>query len=476
MLVGEVVAGRYELEELVGSGGMSSVYRAHDRVLDRRVAIKLLHERYARDEDYLERFRREARAAAQLSHPNIVTVIDRGETEGRPFIVFEYVDGETLKGVVESAAPMPVRDAIELALQIAGALAFAHARGVVHRDVKPQNVLLDGDGRAKVTDFGIARSLDLDAGVTQTGTVLGTSDYMAPEQAMGERASARSDVYSLGAVLFELLTGEVLFPGETFMSVALKHASEPPPSVLELRPDCPVRVAAAVDRCLAKDPEERFASMGELVGELEACLLDLETRGEEDATLIVAPPRRPHPAVREPRRRSWVPALVLGLGLPALAVIVAVLVVERDSIRNVLPFVSKPVTVKAVGTYDPLPGDGAENDYLVRRATDGNTHTAWSTEFYASWFKKGVGLVLRTPKSEQLTEMTVKTDRRGFVARIKAGPSSAGPWTSVSPLETVRRQETFDLDLGGRSYRFYLVWLKLPNAGTGRVMEVTARA
>src|ERR687886_1883226 len=162
-LVGEVIAGRYELEELVGTGGMSSVYRARDRLLERDVALKILHDQYSRDESYVERFRREARAVAQLSHPNIVTVIDRGEEGGRQFIVFEYVDGENLKELVDRTGPLPVRRAVELALQIARGLAFAHEHGLVHRDVKPQNVLLNGDGRAKVTDFGIARSLDVES-------------------------------------------------------------------------------------------------------------------------------------------------------------------------------------------------------------------------------------------------------------------------------------------------------------------------
>ncbi|HEV8686904.1 MAG TPA: protein kinase, partial [Gaiellaceae bacterium] len=235
----EVIGGRYELEELVGSGGMSSVYRAHDKLLERKVALKILHERYGEDDEYVERFRREARAVAQLAHPNIVTVIDRGEDGGRQFIVFEYVDGENLKQIVEREGPLALDEVVSFGLEIARGLAFAHEHGIVHRDVKPQNVLLNGDGHAKVTDFGIARTLDVEKGVTQTGTVLGTSDYIAPEQASGQAVSRETDVYSLGVVLFELLTGRVPFTGESFVAVALQHVNEPPPSVLERRPETP---------------------------------------------------------------------------------------------------------------------------------------------------------------------------------------------------------------------------------------------
>ena len=244
-MVGESIAGRYELEELAGTGGMSSVYRARDTLLERHVALKLLHEYHGADAESIERFRREARAVAQLSHPNIVTVIDRGEDGDRQFIVFEYVDGENLKELVAREGALPVRRALELAIQVGEGLACAHEHGVVHRDVKPQNVLLNGDGRAKVTDFGIARSLDVDHGMTLTGTVIGTSSYIAPEQASGRSVDERTDIYSLGVVLFELLTGDVPFPGESFVAVAMRHVHEAPPSVLELRPGRPAAGGAA---------------------------------------------------------------------------------------------------------------------------------------------------------------------------------------------------------------------------------------
>src|SRR6202008_541038 len=219
---------------------MSTVFRARDRQLDRLVAIKILHERYVEDPEYVERFRRGARAGARLSHPNIVTVIDRGGEGGRPFInrgdegarqyiVFEHVEGENLKELVTRTGRMSPRRALELVIPVADGLAFAHEHGLVHRDVKPQNVLLSSEGEVKVTDFGIARSLDVEHGVTQTATVLGTSEYLAPEQASGEPVSPATDEYSLGVVLCELRTGEVPFTGENFVDVALRHVNEPPP-------------------------------------------------------------------------------------------------------------------------------------------------------------------------------------------------------------------------------------------------------
>src|SRR5690242_18940205 len=310
---GDLIAGRYELEELVGSGGMSDVFRARDNQLDRRVAIKILHGRYAGDPEYLERFRTEARSVARLSHPNIVTVIDRGDDDGRQYIVFEHVDGENLKELVVRTGRLPVRRAVELALAVADGLSFAHDHGLVHRDVKPQNVLVSREGEVKVTDFGIARSLHMEHGVTQTGTVLGTGEYLAPEQASGKPVSPATDVYSLGVVLRELLADDVPFDGENVVAVALCHVNEPPPPLRERQPDVSPRLDAAVQRALAKDPARRFPSMNAFAKELRACLAEAE--GEQAppppqdflAMTVVTPPA-PAPSRAPARRRSRPPA------------------------------------------------------------------------------------------------------------------------------------------------------------------------
>jgi eukaryotic-like serine/threonine-protein kinase len=478
-VVGELIVGRYELEELVGSGGMSNVFRAHDRLLERTVALKILHEQYTRDEDYVERFRREARAVAQLTHPNIVTVIDRGEQDGRQFIVFEYVDGQNLKER-SAGGPLDPREAIQLALQVAHALSFAHARGLVHRDVKPQNVLLNDDGQAKVTDFGIARSLDVH-GVTQTGTVLGTSDYIAPEQARGQKVDPKTDIYSLGVVLYELLTGEVPFSGDNFVAVAMRHVSEPAPSVLEHRPDCPLRLDLAVQRAMAKDPDDRFASMDELCAELDACLAEVAGRDGEGATMIVPPQPRPRRAGPRRERRPFPVGIALIVLLAALLVAGgAYLLLTNDSAKKALHVSStpsKPVALKGIGAYDPPPGDNSEHDSEAPNATDGNSSSAWSTEEYQNFTKPGVGLVLRAPRGVALAKVEVASIGSDFDAQIKAGNSPEGPFTVVSGgFQPVGRSKSFSVDTNGKKYRYYVVWLKLPfDGGQARISEVRAK-
>jgi len=472
-VVGELIAGRYELEKLVGSGGMSNVFRAHDRLLERTVALKILHEQYTRDEDYVERFRREARAVAQLAHPNIVTVIDRGEQDGRQYIVFEFIEGENLKEIV-ARGPVPVRDAIGLTLQVARALSFAHERGLVHRDVKPQNVLLNEDGQAKVTDFGIARSLDVH-GVTQTGTVLGTSDYIAPEQARGQKVNPRTDIYSLGAVLYELLTGDVPFAGDNFVAVAMRHVNEPAPSVLDHRADCPLRLDLAVRRAMAKDPADRFESMDDFVIELEACLAEVDGRSDEGATMIVPPARPRRQRVTRARRAPGATTLLL-VGVIAAAIAVGgFLLLRGDGAPNVLPgkHSSKPVRLLGIGAEDPA-GDG-EHDEEAGNATDHDPTSYWTTQDYRSFDKAGVGVVLDAGRPVALGRMTVTSDLGGFPATIRASGNPVSGFTAVSGKQEVGSRTMFHVDTHGKDYRYYEVWLQLPNGGRAHVNEVTAR-
>jgi eukaryotic-like serine/threonine-protein kinase len=490
---GDLIADRYELEELVGTGGMSSVFRAHDRQLERRVALKVLHEHYAADPEYLERFRREARAVARLSHPNIVTVIDRGDDDGRQFIVFEYVEGENLKELVLRSGRLPVRRALELALDTADGLAFAHDHGLVHRDVKPQNVLLSREGEVKVTDFGIARSLHVDHGVTQTGTVLGTGEYLAPEQASGKPVSAATDVYSLGVVLWELLAGDVPFVGENFVAVALRHVNEPAPSLRERRPDVTPRLEAAVAQALAKDPAHRFPSMTAFAKELRACLAEVEGEPapppEDDVALTVirppahAPPRVParrrrsRPPARPRRRRPWAYVL-LALAVAGAAFAVVVLIGRVGNDNGTAGDGGSGSTVKLHGLsgYDPQ-GDRVEHNELAGSATDGDTLTSWTTETYGSeefgGLKTGVGLVLAAGRSVKLAQLMVKTPTPGFTAEIEAGDSPTGGFTPDSPPHTVEDTTTFTLD--GHSAAYYVVWItKLPPGGRAEISEVTA--
>ena len=470
-----MIAGRYELLELIGKGGMSSVYKAHDRLLDRQIAVKILHPHFTEDEEYVERFRREARAVAQLSHPNIVTVIDRGEDERRQFIVFEYVEGENLKQMLERTGPMPVRDALLLTLQMARALAFAHGRGLIHRDVKPQNVLLNADGQAKMTDFGIARSVDVQ-GVTITGTVLGTSEYIAPEQARGQRVDAQTDVYSLGVVLYELLVGGVPYEGETFVTVALKHVNEPVPPVLERRPDLPPRVALAVERAMAKSPDERFSSMQEVIDELEACLAELDPAGEQ-ATMISGRPVAPKRARRPSRRKRrlgvlWpVVAVLAVLAVAALAALGALALRDGDGDPQAAP--TRPIGLTGISAYDPN-GDDTEHDDEAGLATDGDLSTFWRTESYRSGLQKpGVGLVLDAGDTVKPRTITVTTDTPGFTAEIRAGDSPQGPWEPVSQSRTIQNRHRYTLD--NAEARYFLVWITELDSGSKHVNEVTAR-
>ncbi|MCW3003362.1 MAG: pknB [Conexibacter sp.] len=283
-----IIDGRYRVLRRVGSGGMADVVCAEDLQLGRNVAIKLLHRRFAADEEFVERFRREASSAAGLQHPHVVAVYDRGSWDGTYYIAMEYLDGRTLKKLVQDEAPLPAPRAVDLTIQILRAARFAHKRGIIHRDLKPHNVIVDGEDRAKVTDFGIAKAGASD--MTQTGSIMGTAQYLSPEQAQGFAVSAPSDLYSVGIILYEMLTGRVPFEGESAVTIALKQVGEAPVPPSAYNPDVPPALEAIVLRALEKDPARRFADADEFIAALEHCGAGAGAAGSPtDRTRILQP-------------------------------------------------------------------------------------------------------------------------------------------------------------------------------------------
>ncbi len=262
----EVVDGRYRLIERIGSGGMADVWRATDTELGRDVAIKVLHENFARDKEFVERFRREASSAAGLQHQNVVNVYDRGEWEDTYYIAMELIEGSSLRDLINRG--LDPSESVEVARQVLAAASFAHARGIVHRDLKPLNVLIDRSGRIRVTDFGIARAGNSE--ITQTGSVMGTAQYLSPEQAQGIEVGPAADIYSIGVMLFEMLTGRVPFDGENAVAIAMKQVAEDAPPPSSLNPAVSPALDAVVLKALAKDPAQRFASADEMIAALDA--------------------------------------------------------------------------------------------------------------------------------------------------------------------------------------------------------------
>jgi eukaryotic-like serine/threonine-protein kinase len=468
-----VLSGRYRLESKLGSGGMSTVYLALDEVLDRPVAVKLLHREISDDTDQLERFRREARAAARLSHPNLVSVIDAGEDEGRPYIVFEYIEGRTLKRRIQDEGGLPIDEAVAYAIEIGRGLIAAHARRLIHRDVKPQNVLIDPDGRAKVTDFGIARSLEQE-GMTATGRVLGTTDYVSPEQAMGEDVDERSDVYSLGVVLYEMLVGDVPFRAETQVGVAMKHVNEPLPDVQTRRPEVSAAVAAVIDRATTKDPRDRYSTVAEMVRDLEATL-EVEaarrggTSGEATSVLDSVPSSRRRLAGRR------VSGIGIAMGIVGVALIAAALVLGGQELGGDDPPGAGGAEIRLPGNaaseFDPESegGDGSETE-SQDFAIDGNpTGTSWETEHYATvdfgGFKDGVGLAIDAGKPVEAKQLEIRSPVSGWDAEIYqtdgSPPEDLDGWgTPVATIRAGGNRET--VALPGSSAQSFLIWITKP--------------
>jgi hypothetical protein len=456
-------------------------------VLERQVAIKLMHREIASDSDQLERFRREARSVAQLNHPHVVGVIDAGE-EGdpdhpTPYIVLEFVEGETLKDRIRRLGRLAVPEAVAYAVEIARALGAAHDRGIVHRDVKPQNVLIDEEGTAKVTDFGIARTLD-QTGLTADGRVLGTTDYVSPEQALGHPVTGQSDLYSLGIVLFEMLTGDVPFHGENQVAVAMRHVREELPDLQLRRPEVSSALAAVVDRATAKDLDKRYADDRQLIADLEDALAIESARGghaggQATAVLRTLPPtsRRRLPLRLRVRARVLLPIALMLVG-----VVAAVLVLAADNTQRGTG--SSPDTPKIAGStrvslgrgaahdYDPYGKDG-EHPESVAAVVDRDPGSSWSTENYDSGLQKpGVGLYVDAAPKVVGNRLALRTPTPGWSGDVyvaASGPPKALPadgWMKVASIDGAQRRTVVDLDTAGQAYRYYLVWItKLPPTG-----------
>jgi eukaryotic-like serine/threonine-protein kinase len=469
-MIGTVLSGRYKLEAKLGSGGMSTVYLARDATLDRQVAVKVMHREMSEQEDQLERFRQEARAVAKLSHPNVVAVIDAGEDGGHPYIVFEYVEGETLKQRIARLGPLDAQEALAYAIEIARGLTVAHARNMVHRDIKPQNVLIDAEGRAKLTDFGISRQLEQD-GMTATGRVLGTTDYVAPEQAMGHAVDPRSDLYSLGVVLYEMLTGQVPFQADSQVGVAMKHVNEELPDVQQRRPEISAAAALVVERATTKDSAERYQEVGAMIADLSTAL-EVEaaragsTTGEATSVLDAVPP--PQRQLSGRTRASW--AAIALLLLVAAAALAAVLFISQGGGGGgALDGKGSVIGLSSATDFDPF-GDGEEGPAEVGFAVDGDpTSTAWTSEHYDSedfagtkeGSDPGVGLYVTAKSPSQPSEMVVR-GAPGWDARVYAAAS--GPPEELegwgAPVgDVVDAGETADvpLDVPAPS-RYFLLW------------------
>jgi eukaryotic-like serine/threonine-protein kinase len=474
-MIGTSLSGRYRLEAKLGSGGMSTVYLARDETLDRPVAVKVMHREMSEQPDQLERFRQEARAVAKLSHPNVVSVIDAGEDGGYPYIVFEYVEGETLKQRIARLGALDAQEAIAYAIEVARGLAVAHARNMVHRDIKPQNILIDAEGRAKLTDFGISRQLEAD-GMTATGRVLGTTDYVAPEQAMGHGADQRSDVYSLGVVLYEMLVGQVPFHADSQVGVAMKHVNEELPDVQLRRPEVSAAVALVVERATAKDPARRYQDVGQMIDDLSTALEVEAARagsatGEATAVLDAVPPPKRELSAR--RRWSWA-AILAVLAIAAGTLLVVELISSgRLGGGGAEKGKGRPIAIASASDYDPE-GDGEENSSTVGLAVDGNFGTSWSTEHYESPTfagtktgpDPGVGLYVTTLSPATPTKMVVRTATPGWDAQVFAAPGAGVPagiagWgRQVGAVEGAASAQEIDLVVKEPSTRFLLWFTK----------------
>jgi eukaryotic-like serine/threonine-protein kinase len=474
-----ILANRYALESRIARGGMAEVWRARDDVLARPVAVKILLPHLAKEDGILERFKREALSAARLVHPNIVSIYDTG-TEGRPqdrihYIVMEYCGRGSLADLIRDG-PVDPQAAREIGAAVCDALAYAHDGGILHRDIKPGNVLVSQDGTLKVADFGIAKAAFATGDVTTSGEILGTVTYVAPELVAGEEADARTDLYSLGVVLYESLTGWPPFRGETHMATALMHIHEPPAPPRSLRPGIPRDLEDVIMTALNKDPGERFPSAADMRAALGARRDLVGAAPGGDTARIPVPPRPEQEMARDAASlRKVGPVAALLIAVVAVVVLIAALVGEelipRDGPQVRPGDEAAPVSVANATDFDPH-GDGEHPD-RVALAIDGDPSTSWTTQTYRddiSQLKPGVGLLLDLGEPAEVLRVRVGGSG-GYDFELRAAESS-GPdenaFDRVAAVENASTDETVELS-EPTSARYWLLWLtRLTPEGPGR--------
>jgi len=482
-----ILAGRYRLHGKLADGALATVWRATDQVLGRDVAIKLLHAQLAADPEIAGQFRHEAVGAASLNHPGIVRVFDTGEHEGIPYLVMELVEGRTLQDVLRTSGPLPPAKAARIASDVAVALDYAHRAGVVHRDVKPANILLCADGQVKVADFSIAKVSGA-GDVTRTGDMLGTAGYLAPEQVQGEEVDGRTDVYSLGVCLYEMLTGRAPFKTRSTLQTAMAHLRSDPLPPRAVRVGVPRELDAVVMRAMAKDRNHRFptaqAMASALAGLAEQHDVDQQTLPVAGGHQSTAPTAAygSGPGTGEFLRHEGRP-LGLTLLVVALLVIAGSILIKADVIPvpNVKrqpaastggPAAAQPLRVKATGAFDPDdPQQAGEHDELAPLATDGDPDTAWRTDSYTTaqlgGLKDGVGLILDAGAPVQARRLDLDLLVGGGAAEVYAADEPAASldgWKRVAGFRELDRSTSFELD--GGPARYFMVWFtELPPYG-----------
>ncbi len=511
-----LLARRYRLVRRLARGGMAEVWEAVDEILSRPVAVKILLPHLAADEAFVTRFRREAVAAARLSHPHIVAVFDTWTDDGFEGIVMELVRGTTLRAVLDEQGVLPPRRVAAVGAQVADALEVAHRGGLIHRDVKPGNILLTEDGRVLVTDFGIAKASEATSDLTEVGQVVGTAKYLSPEQVEGRPLDPRSDVYALGVVLYEAATGQPPFAADNVTATALARLHSQPTWPRALRADVPPALETIVMQAMARRPDDRFPTAAALRDALEH--VDLRPPGMHDTTATtrpdptaafpgsataaypvpgaatypgattyapapVAAPARPAPP-RTGDRRSWPALALLVVVVAATLGLVGALLGRTEPARDLFSGTplggGDPLDVTAVTDFDPL-GRGGEHPELTANVDDGDPATPWTTEQYnseLSSLKEGVGLVLTLASPSSVSEVEVTTETQGWAAEVyvaeSPAPDLAGWGEPRAQGSALSGNHTFDVD--GADGTAVLVWLTdVGDSGRAVLGEIEVR-